>query len=309
MPIIKNVIKGLDVRTNEAKAEQESLNARMQQCISGGGQWDEAARKCVFPEKQAEPPESKEKFPATDDPVLTLAREKGLSLEAAADILLAKKRQSPAKQLAEASVDFRNKESAQIEQSQLLTQQQAGVQFLPDERELPGDSLLSHATTGAAAVGGAVVGAKFGAAAGTLIAPGIGTVIGGVVGAVGGAVGGAFTKLTVQKRQQVKEANKVFTQSKSNRAEILNMINAGLLTEGQARELWQEEKQNIAAAHRALKFRTDNDLEEFLGNPRDELIAIESYLRLESQFDLEFEKALLAPNPNRIRIIQGTNET
>lgn len=191
----------------------------------------------------------------------------------------------------------------QSQEQQMLSA--APIPLSPDGRQaVPDESMLSKGATGAAAFGGAVFGAKAGAAVGTLIAPGIGTAVGGIIGGVGGAVGGAYTKMTIQKRQDVKESLKLFSQAKKNKQEILNMINAGLLSEGQARELWQEEKQNIAAAHSYLKRQTQNDLTNFIGNPGDELIQVESYIALDNYYDLEFEKALLQPNPAMIRYQQ-----
>jgi len=201
---------------------------------------------------------------------------------------------------------------AQQQQAQLQLQQQADLLnqpdiLMPDGREVVQDGgLVSDTATGAAAAGGAVVGAKAGAALGTLVAPGIGTVIGGIVGGIGGAIGGAYTKLTVQKRQSVKEATKVFSQAKTNKNEILNMVNAGLVTEGQARALWQEEKQNIYSSYTYLKRETDSDLNNFLGQPADELIQVESYLALDRFYDVEFEKALMQPNPNKILNLNPT---
>lgn len=197
---------------------------------------------------------------------------------------------------------FPNAEQARIQaiasQQNQLQPNIAGV-TLPFEEQ----NKFENLATTTAAGGGAIFGAKTGAALGTAIAPGIGTLVGGVIGAGVGAVGGAYTKLTIQKRQQVKEANKIFNTAKTNKNEILNMVNAGLLTEGQARELWLEEKQNIALAQRYLKEQTHNDLENFLGNPGDELTAVEAYLALDRAYDIEFENALLNPNPAKIRLL------
>jgi gas vesicle protein len=194
-------------------------------------------------------------------------------------------------------------ELAQTEQN-LLTSG-SNMEITPDGRQaVPDENIISKGATGAAAIGGAVIGAKAGALTGTLIAPGIGTVVGGIIGAAGGAVGGAYAKMTIQKRQNVKESMKVFNQAKTNKNEILNMINARLLSEGQARDLWQEEKQNIASSYSFLKMQTQSNLDDFLGNPGDEFIVVEGYLALDNFYDLEFEKALLQPNPAKIRYQQ-----
>jgi hypothetical protein len=201
----------------------------------------------------------------------------------------------------------RQNEQVALQEQQILSSAPAPLN--PDGRQaVPDENILSKGATGAAAAGGAIFGAKAGAAVGTLIAPGIGTLVGGIIGGAGGAIGGAYTKMTIQKRQNVKEALKVYNQAKTNKQEILNMVNAGLLSEGQARGLWQEEKQNIASSHSYLKQQTQNNLDDFLGNPGDELIMVESYLALDSLYDLEFEKALMQPNPAMIRYQQMTGE-
>lgn len=170
------------------------------------------------------------------------------------------------------------------------------------------NNTVSNVATGGAALGGAVLGAKSGAALGTVIAPGLGTIIGGIVGAAGGAIGGAYVKLTAEKLYDVKKANKIFSTAKTNKQEILNMVNSGLMSEGQARELWQEEKDNIAISQSYLKRQTQNDLNDFLGKPGDDLLAIERYLALDNAYDLEFEKALMSPDPNKIRNIPLNND-
>jgi len=179
----------------------------------------------------------------------------------------------------------------------------------PDGREIvQPESAISKGATIAAGAAGAVAGAKTLAAVGTMIAPGVGTAIGGIVGAVGGFIGGAYVKQKVQKTSDVKKAFKVYSQAVKNKGEIINFVNAGLVTEGQARTLWAEEKQNIYASYAYLKRETQNDLNNFLGSPGDELIQIEAYLALDPQYDLEFEKALISPNPARIRNIAEVTE-
>jgi hypothetical protein len=150
----------------------------------------------------------------------------------------------------------------QLQQANIL--QSPGMEMTADGRQVVQEGgIMSNVATGAAAIGGGIVGAKAGAAAGaalgSFLAPGVGTIIGGIVGGVGGAIGGAYVKQRIQKTQSIKQANKVFTTAKTNKAEILNMINAGLVTEGQARSFWIEDKKNIAASQAYLKRQTQND--------------------------------------------------
>jgi hypothetical protein len=191
-------------------------------------------------------------------------------------------------------------------QSGMLPSQQMPIN---EQQIIPDEGIVSKLATGAAAGAGAIYKAKAGAAIGTLIAPGLGTSLGIVIGGIGGAIGGAYAKVSIQERQDIKQAYKVFGKAKTNKAEIINMINAGLINEDKARELWQEEKTNIYSAHTYLKRQTDNDLNDFLGNPGDELVEVESYLNLDAAYDIEFEKALLQPNPaNIINLIPQEDE-
>lgn len=73
----------------------------------------------------------------------------------------------------------------------------------------------------AGAIGGAISGAGVGAAVGSVI-PGAGTVVGGAVGGVLGAIGGALAKMSFNERQNTKNAYRLFIQSRSNMAKIVN---------------------------------------------------------------------------------------
>lgn len=290
-----------------------------QACIEEGGFWDAKTQTCLrapptpTPTPQPTEPTKESKgqgeyfIPHVPNPV---SREEYNAYKSSVGFQTAEKgAQTPlVEQTLSQTKGTRQFAEAQAMQEQdLLSQPQP--MFTPDGRQIiQPQGLVSQGATLASAGAGAVVGAKAGAGLGTLIAPGVGTLIGGVVGAIGGAIGGAFIKQKVQKIQDVKEANKVFSQAKTNRAEILNMINSGIISEGQARTLWAEEKQNIYATQSFLKKQTQDDLNNFLGNPGDELIAVNSYLFLERYYDLEFEKALLQPNPSRIVQIPKEND-
>ena len=81
-------------------------------CEAGGGVWDEQTQTCI-PKKTEEKPSP----PQTQDPVLELAREKGLSLRSAADILASRQAQSPKKQLLRQSITTQNVEAQQAEEA------------------------------------------------------------------------------------------------------------------------------------------------------------------------------------------------
>lgn len=158
--------------------------------------------------------------------------------------------------------------------------------------------------TGAAALAGGLLGAKSGAATGAFLAPftgGASVPIGAALGGIGGAIGAAFIKISAQERQDVKKANKVFTTAKTNQNEILDMVNAGIISRSEAVELWEDEKLNIYSVEANLKKRTSSDLQDFLSDPGDELAAVEARVRLQPYLDTEFQLALVAPDPTKIK--------
>lgn len=301
----------------QEKAQDPDKKSR-ESCMAKGGKWDPSTKTCIMPQKQTETETAKTQEPSNANQVFRdeSGRASGVTINGKTYLGLSPQEvegllaSEQAKQGGPATQQFEQGITTQQQaQQQANLLQTPGMELTPDGRQVVQDGgVVSNVATGGAALAGGIVGAKSGAAVGTLIAPGIGTIIGGIVGGIGGAIGGAYVKQRVQKTQSIKQANKVFTQAKTNKGEILNMINAGLVTEGQARSLWQEEKQNIAASQAYLKRQTQSDLNNFLGNPGDDLVAIESYLALDALYDLEFEKALLQPNPAMIRRMENSEE-
>ena len=306
-------------------------NPAQLECEAKGGKWDSVNLKCILPgqpeigkvnivgEKTKE-----EKPKAAPTPEVFVdsrtGRPSGVTLPDGRTFLGASpnevnrilERETQRGQLPQGTQIVGTAAQQQRREQELARMVQEGV-LTPQEIEqlgvgnLGANNAFENVGTGGAALAGAIGGAKFGAAAGTAIAPGLGTAVGGIIGGVGGAIGGAYVKLGYQKKQDIKEANKLFTTAKTNKQEILNMVNAGMLSEGQARALWSEEKENIYISRNYLKKQTSSDLANFLGNPGDDLIAVESYLALDPFYDLEFEKALQAPNPALIRTIPLNN--
>lgn len=311
--------RGTNTTTNFTAEQQQNAQdvIARQACESKGGTWDVEAKTCRFTEEQKvaqtlpKPAVAEAPSPApTTDPILSLAREKGFSLKVSADILESQANQSRQRQAVRQSVATSNAQSSQLEAQQMLQQQLSQTQTLtaqPTATEPGQPNLFNEVATGATAFGGALAGGKAGLAGGAVLGP-AGALIGGIAGAIIGGVGASYVKLSFQKRQDVKEGKNIFSTAKTNRDNILNMVNANLMTEGQARKLWAEEKANIALAHTYLKSQTQNDLNNFLGSPGDELRTVEAYLALEQFYDLEFEKALLAPNPNNLILIPESQE-
>jgi hypothetical protein len=193
-------------------------------------------------------------------------------------------------------------------QQQAVAQQQVFDRIAATPTELKNidreGNVVENIGTAAAALGGGLLGAKAGAATGAFLAPftgGASVPVGAAIGAIGGAIGGAFIKISAQERADVKKANKVFTTSKTNQNEILNMVNAGIISNSQAVELWEDEKLNIYSVEANLKKRTTSDLQDFLSDAGDELAAVEARVRLQPYLDTEFQLALVNPDPNKIR--------
>ena len=192
----------------------------------------------------------------------------------------------------------------------LRRQQQAGLaqiqnvgQLTPEQQNLDvvkGEGIVGQAATLGGGIVGGLAGAKYGAAAGTFIAPGLGTAIGAAAGGLGGFVGGAFTKISYSKRQDVKQANKVYLTSKSNINWIINQVNAGKLDSITAVQMFNDEKANIYSAEKNLKQDTDSNLDRFLSGGADEQASVESYIRLLPEVENMLRIAMIKPNPNLI---------
>ena len=310
--------RGTNTSAPIGQVEQADNIMKRQQCLAQGGKWD--GNTCIFTAEQSiaqsvasNQPKPKTDTPTgpppTDDPVLKFAREEGLSLKQAADILQARSQQSPAKQAVRQSVATQNAEGVQREQVQAQLQRAQEFQNTQDVQpsfQEPGSqvNVANEIGLAAAMAGGAAGGAQLGAALTPILGP-LGIIGGGIVGAIGGAI----TVLKLDEKQNVKKGNKIFTTSKTNKEKILNQINAGLMTETAARQAWAQEKANIALSQSYLKKVTNDDLKEFLGNPGDELIAVESYLELDEMYDFAFENALLNPDASKIIQITTPQET
>lgn len=178
---------------------------------------------------------------------------------------------------------------------------QIGLDEEQENRQIiQGEGLVGQAVTGAGAIGGGIVGAKFGAAVGTAIAPGIGTAIGGVAGGVAGAIGGAFTKISYQKKQDVKQAKIVASEAYSNLAWIINQVNNKGMSPSEAVRLWDDNIANLRAAERHLKKETSSDLKRFLSGGSDELAKVQADIQRLGFMRAQLENAILMPDPSKV---------
>ena len=187
-----------------------------------------------------------------------------------------------------------------IRQQQLQGLQLGSLTPEQQDRQLQmGGGITPAVGAGVSAITGAVAGAGTGAAIGSVV-PVVGTAVGAVVGAVLGATAAAFGKISVEKKQDVKQAYAVFTTSKSNMDFIINQVNAGKMDPATASEMWDEELANFYAAERNLKADTNTSLERFLSGGSDEMTKLEAYKRRLPFKQQLLQQAILTPNPNMI---------
>ena len=187
----------------------------------------------------------------------------------------------------------------------VLTPEQQGLNVIKGEG-LP--ATLEAAGGGiAGALGGAGTGAAIGAGIGSII-PGVGTAVGalggGIIGGIAGGIGGVFTKVSYDKRQDVKQAYAVFTTSKSNMSWIINEVNAGRMSAAQAALMWDEELANFSSAERNLKKDTKTNLNRFLSGGADEASKLEAFRRRLPYLQMQLELAILNPDPGKIINLQ-----
>ena len=173
-----------------------------------------------------------------------------------------------------------------------------------------GEGIIGQAQTAAAGVGGAIAGGLGAAGSVAAIGAGIGALggpvspltvpVGAAIGAIVGGIGGGLTKISYQKKQDVKQALTVYTQAKSNMGWIITETNAGRLSPAQASELWSEQLANINSAERNLKQDTDTNLDRFLSGGSDELSKVTGFKQRIPFLQTQLAMAMLKPNPNSI---------
>lgn len=149
-------------------------------------------------------------------------------------------------------------------------------------------------------VGAGVAGAGTGATIGTLAGP-VGTIAGAVLGGIAGAGTALFYTSATERKQQVKVSFTDFKESTKQMQNLINDVNAGNITKQKAREYWDEEYQRVLKAEREIRGQQSKLYGEKLSKSLDELSKIEAWKRRYGQFNLDFERALAAPDPTNIR--------
>lgn len=155
---------------------------------------------------------------------------------------------------------------------------------------------------GAGAAGGAMLGAKGGALIGAVGGP-----AGAAIGAVaGGLIGGAtaiITKISIERRQDAKEANAVFVDATANMEKIKGYAKEGFFSRSELWKMWDVEMINFYAAERNIKQLTKNEISAFLSDGRDEASGIEAFRRRidNGSIEREFEMAILEGENKRIQ--------
>jgi len=146
---------------------------------------------------------------------------------------------------------------------------------------------LDVAVAGGAGVAAGVAGAKLGAGIGTAIAPGAGTAVGAAVGFAAGIT--AFLgKLALDEHQNVKELKESFTGLKTTQTEIIQTMKLDPNYREQAISDWQKSKAELYRVEQILHKKNQDSLTEFLGDPGDEYIEVESYLENLGLLDQQF---------------------
>lgn len=152
------------------------------------------------------------------------------------------------------------------------------------------------------AVAKGAIGAAGGAAAGAF-AGGVGAVPGAVIGALGGVGLGIFGGFSKEKKQQVSNIGTDFSVTRSSLNSIISATNKGADPVLMAAEFNQRVAE-IEDMELILKEITDGDLEEFLGDPGNELIKINQWQEDKQIYIQRMKLALQNPNPNLIEVAE-----
>lgn len=205
----------------------------------------------------------------------------------------------PARAAAIASQSTKNAEIlARVKEDTEVSKQLTPEQEKATEAAEPSQQLSEEASglasAGKAAITGAGTGAAAGAAIGSVV-PVLGTAAGGVLGGVLGGAAGFIGGLTSSKRQLVKEAKNLASESDQNFNKILSYVKNGgdpLI----ARKAWNQQKADILYAERILKDETSNDLKRFLSGGSDELTDVRKTIELFEFYEFNWRLALANPS-------------
>lgn len=195
-------------------------------------------------------------------------------------------------------------ENQKVTALQPILEQIGQAPMSPETFEQQTQSDTNIAGAGVAALGGAIGAGATGAAAGSVAGP-IGAAIGGVGGLVVGGVGGFITKITISKKQSVKESLKNYNLAKRNMNSIIEAVNAGLISPQDAVLQFNEQKKHVIIAEAKLKKEVSNDLDRFLTGGGDELAEISDFKQSGIPLlEATLGSSILNPNPNAARKIQ-----
>lgn len=165
-------------------------------------------------------------------------------------------------------------------------------------------------TLGAGAAGattGAGVGAGIGAAVAGIPTLGIGVPVGAAVGgAIGGIAGfatGTLTEISLDKKQDVKEANTVGITAAGNIEQLINDANAGKITPARARSRFNEEVSNLYLAKGNLHKLNNGLFGSKLSRGLDEEARLNGFLRNLPDLQREMYFAIITPDPNKVKNI------
>ena len=148
-------------------------------------------------------------------------------------------------------------------------------------------------------IGGVTGGAATGAAIGSLAGP-IGSAVLGVIGGIGGGVTALFYSSSGERKQQVKTSFQKYQLATKEMDNIIKDVNAGHISQQQAREWWEYEYARVLQAREELFMQQKALFGEKLSRSYDELQKIENWLQYYQRYKLEFDMALANPDPSRI---------
>lgn len=107
-------------------------------------------------------------------------------------------------------------------------------------------------------------------------------------------------KITWAKRQAASVQANRFSNGKNNMNLVLASLNKYGANPVEAREVWNSQLADIRKSRVELKKLTQSSIDRFLSGGQQELEDVENFLSPEVQamYELEFQKAVLTPNPN-----------
>ena len=193
---------------------------------------------------------------------------------------------------------------AAAERENIAARQQFLQQIGPQQElgQLGGPEILTTGlitkTTAAQALAAGVVAAGTTAAATAITGPL--SIPAAAAAGVTVTVGTFITKITTEQRQNVKEANAIFSQSQQNMVAIINRLNADPnYSPEQAIRDWNDELYNLEIAGINLRKLTQEPTRKILSGGGDEMIRYNLWKSGEfPSIQAKFNNAFLAPNPN-----------